>query len=176
MKLHDLHNTFNRQERKRVGRGDGSGNGRTAGRGDKGAGQRAGSGKGPFFEGGQIPLIRRLPKRGFNNPNHVEYEVVNLAILEENFEAGAEINKEILQQRSLLGKQVMPVKVLANGEVTKAFKVTADKFSAAAKAKIEAAGGTCTALMKNSAEEKAERKAKFIAAKKAAIAARNSAK
>lgn len=176
MKLHDLHNTFNRQARKRVGRGDGSGNGRTAGRGDKGAGQRAGSGKGPFFEGGQIPLIRRLPKRGFNNPNHVEFEVVNLSILEENFESGAEINKEILQKRSLLGKQTMPVKVLADGDISKAFKVTVDKFSAAAKAKIEAAGGTCTALMPTSAEAKAARKAQFAAAKKAAIAARNSAK
>ena len=71
MKLHELKNTFHRQARKRVGRGDGSGNGRTAGRGDKGAGARSGAKRRPYFEGGQIPLIRRLPKRGFNNPDHV---------------------------------------------------------------------------------------------------------
>jgi len=176
MKLNDLHNTFNRQARKRVGRGDGSGNGRSAGRGDKGAGARAGSGKGPFFEGGQIPLIRRLPKRGFNNPNHIEFEVVNLSTLESNFEAGAEINQKILQEKGLLAKVENPLKVLSMGEVTKAFKVTADKFSAAAKAKLEAAGGTCTALMPTAAEAKAAAKAKHVELKKAAAARKNAMK
>ena len=126
MKLHELKNTFNRQARKRVGRGDGSGNGRTAGRGDKGAGARAGAKRRPYFEGGQIPLIRRLPKRGFNNPNHVLFEVVNLNVLEENFEAGAEINREVLEQRGLISKETRPLKVLANGDLTKAFKVSAE--------------------------------------------------
>ena len=98
MKLHDLHNTVPRQARKRVGRGDGSGHGRTAGRGDKGAGARTGHTNRPYFEGGQIPLIRRLPKRGFKNPNHIEYEVINLAELEELFEAGAVVDAKVLQE------------------------------------------------------------------------------
>lgn len=175
MKLHELKNTFNRQARKRVGRGDGSGNGRTAGRGDKGAGARAGAKRRPYFEGGQIPLIRRLPKRGFNNPNHVLFEVVNLNVLEENFEAGAEINREVLEQRGLISKETRPLKVLANGDLTKAFKVSADRFSDMAKEKIEKAGGTATYLMPSSAEAKAARKAAFIATKKAAVAKRKAA-
>lgn len=175
MKLHELKNTFNRQARKRVGRGDGSGNGRTAGRGDKGAGARAGAKRRPYFEGGQIPLIRRLPKRGFNNPNHVLFEVVNLNVLEENFEAGAEINREVLEQRGLISKDTLPLKVLGNGDLTKAFKVSADRFSDMAKEKIEKAGGTATYLMPSSAEAKAARKAAFIAAKKAAVAKRKAA-
>lgn len=160
MKLHELKNTFTRQARKRVGRGDGSGNGRTAGRGDKGAGARAGAKRRPYFEGGQIPLIRRLPKRGFKNPDHVEFEVINLDILEKNFENDAEITKAILQERGLMGKRELPLKVLSSGEVTKAFKVTADKFSAQAKAKIEKAGGTCTALMPS---QEAVKAAKHVA-------------
>lgn len=173
MKLHELKNTFNRQARKRVGRGDGSGNGRSAGRGDKGAGARSGAKRRPYFEGGQIPLIRRLPKRGFNNPNHIEFEVINLDILEKNFEAGAEISKDVLKERGLLGKTDLPLKVLSNGEVTKAFKVTADKFSAAAKAKLEQAGGSATQLMPTQAEAKAAKHAAHINAlhKKAALAA-----
>ncbi len=174
MKLHELKNTFNRQARKRVGRGDGSGNGRTAGRGDKGAGARAGAKRRPFFEGGQIPLIRRLPKRGFNNANHILFEVVNLDILEKNFEAGAEINRAILEEKGLLGKEPLPLKVLSMGELTKAFKVTADKFSAQAKAKIEAAGGSVEQLMPTLEEKKAAKHAAHIAAlhKKAALAAK----
>ncbi|MBR4518994.1 MAG: 50S ribosomal protein L15 [Victivallales bacterium] len=175
MKLHELKNTFHRQARKRVGRGDGSGNGRTAGRGDKGAGARAGAKRRPYFEGGQIPLIRRLPKRGFNNPNHVLFEVVNLSVLEESFEAGAEINREVLEARGLISKETLPLKVLADGDLTKAFKVTADRFSNAAKEKIEKAGGTATFLKPSSAEAKAARKAAFIAAKKEAVAKRKAA-
>ena len=154
MKLSELKNTVPRPNRKRVGRGDGSGHGRTAGRGDKGAGQRAGSKKGPFFEGGQIPLIRRLPKRGFKNPDHIFYEIVNLSELEENFEAGQTVDRQELQARGLLKKTKAPLKVLANGEITKALTVKANKFSDSdkhpgkpgklgAKQKIEAAGGTC---------------------------------
>lgn len=146
MKLHELKNTFNRQARKRVGRGDGSGNGRTAGRGDKGAGARSGARRRPYFEGGQIPLIRRLPKRGFNNPNHLEFEVVNLSVLEKNFEAGAEVTPQILREKGLLGKSELPVKVLGNGQLTKALNVTADRFSVAACEAIEKAGGTYKAL------------------------------
>ena len=173
MKLHELKNTFNRQARKRVGRGDGSGNGRSAGRGDKGAGARAGARRRPYFEGGQIPLIRRLPKRGFSNPDHVLFEVVNLDILEKNFEAGAEINTQVLQEHGLLSKRELPVKILGNGEVTKAFKVTADRFSETAKEKIEKAGGSCTATMPTHEEAKAAKHAAHVAAhhKKAAKAA-----
>lgn len=143
MKLHELKNTVPRQARKRVGRGDGSGNGRTAGRGEKGAGSRAGYSRRPHFEGGQIPLIRRLPKRGFNNPNHVEFNVINVVVLEENFEAGQCVDKLELQRRGLLGKGSLPLKILGDGDVTKALQVKADKFSASAKKKIEDAGGSC---------------------------------
>jgi len=143
MKLHELQNEVPRQDRKRVGRGDGSGHGRTAGRGEKGAGARTGHTNRPYFEGGQIPLIRRLPKRGFKNPNHIEYNVVNLHLLDENFEDGQEVTFEELQKRGLMGKNLAPLKVLAMGELTKKLTVVADKFSAAARAKIEAAGGVC---------------------------------
>jgi len=144
LQLSNLKNNVPRQARKRVGRGDGSGNGRTAGRGDKGAGARTGHSRRPYFEGGQIPLIRRLPKRGFKNPNHINFDIINLAELEENFEAGAVVDRAKLEERGLLCSDGRPVKVLADGELTKALNVTADKFSASAKAKIEAVGGTCT--------------------------------
>ncbi len=143
MKLNELKNTVPRQARKRVGRGDGSGHGRTAGRGDKGAKSRAGYSRRPYFEGGQIPLIRRLPKRGFKNPNHTEFNVINIEVLEENFSAGQLIDREELQKRGLLGKNAMPLKILGDGTVTKALQVKANKFSASAKEKIEAAGGSC---------------------------------
>jgi len=143
MKLNELKNTVPRQARKRVGRGDGSGNGRTAGRGDKGAKARSGYSRRPYFEGGQIPLIRRLPKRGFKNPNHIEFNVINIVVLEENFSAGQLIDKAELQKRGLLGKSALPLKILGDGTVTKALQVKADKFSASAKEKIEAAGGSC---------------------------------
>lgn len=142
MKLHELSpNPGSRQRRKRVGRGDSSGLGKTAGRGEKGQKSRTGSKVRPFFEGGQIPLFRRLPKRGFNQPDHIEYALVNLNILEDNFAAGDVVDVESLRARKLLGKAEKMIKILANGELTKALTVKAEKFSAAAKAKIEAAGG-----------------------------------
>ena len=142
MKLHDMSPTpGSRKPRKRVGRGDSSGLGKTAGRGEKGQKSRTGSRIRPFFEGGQIPLFRRLPKRGFNSPDHIEYALVNLNILEENFNAGDVVDAEALRAKGLLGKSGKPVKVLANGEITKSLTVKADKFSAAAAAKIAAAGG-----------------------------------
>jgi len=147
MKLHELTNQVSRQSRKRVGRGDSSGNGRTAGRGDKGAGQRSGHTHRPYFEGGQIPLFRRLPKRGFKNPNHRIYSVVNIGRLDEAFSAGDEVNAQVLHARGLVGKREYDgLKVLGDGELTKALTVKADKFSAAAKAKIEAVGGTCQVI------------------------------
>lgn len=142
MKLHELSpNPGSRQRRKRVGRGDSSGLGKTAGRGEKGQKSRTGSKVRPFFEGGQIPLFRRLPKRGFNHPDHIEYALVNLNILEDNFAAGDVVDAESLRAKKLLGKAEKMIKILANGELTKALTVKAEKFSAAAKAKIEAAGG-----------------------------------
>jgi len=143
MRLHELQNTFQRKTRKRVGRGDGSGNGRTAGRGDKGQGARAGSKRRLHFEGGQIPLFRRLPKRGFTNPNHVTFTVVNVCYLEENFSAGDEVNKAALKERGLLSKLETPLKILGDGVLTKSLTVRAEKFSGSARTKIEAAGGTC---------------------------------
>jgi len=142
MKLHELSpNEGSRKRRKRVGRGDSSGMGKTACRGEKGQKSRTGSSIRPFFEGGQIPLFRRLPKRGFNSPDHVEYSLVNLSMIEDNFAAGEVIDAESLRAKNLLGKTVRLIKVLANGEISKAVTVKADKFSAAAAAKIQAAGG-----------------------------------
>ncbi len=142
MKLHELSpNPGSRQRRKRVGRGDSSGMGKTCCRGEKGQKSRSGSKIRPFFEGGQIPLFRRLPKRGFNSPDHIEYHLINLSVLEENFEAGEVVDMEALRAKNLLGKSERELKVLANGELTKALTVKARKFSAAAAAKIEAAGG-----------------------------------
>ena len=142
MKLHELKPTEgSRKRRKRIGRGDSSGYGKTAGRGEKGQKSRTGSVSRPFFEGGQIPLFRRLPKRGFKNPDRIVYALVNLNVLEENFNAGDVVDVETLHAKKLLGKGETIVKVLANGELTKALTVKAEKFSAAAQAKIEAAGG-----------------------------------
>ncbi len=142
MKLHELSPTpGSRQRRKRVGRGDSSGLGKTAGRGEKGQKSRSGAKIRPFFEGGQIPLFRRLPKRGFNSPDHIEYHLVNLSVLEEGFNAGDVVDAAALRSKNLLGKKDQMIKILANGEITKALTVKADKFSAQAKAKIEAAGG-----------------------------------
>ena len=155
MKLNELKNTVPRPNKKRVGRGDGSGHGRTAGRGEKGAGARTGHSRRPYFEGGQIPLIRRLPKRGFKNPNHIEFVVVNLNVLEEHFQDGDTIDRAALQLKGLIGKSSQPLKILANGDLTKKFTITADKFSAAAKAKIEEKGGSCQEVAASApAEEK----------------------
>ena len=143
MKLHELSpNEGSTHRRKRVGRGDSSGMGKTCCRGEKGQKSRTGAKKRPYFEGGQIPLFRRLPKRGFNNPNHIVYQLINLSQIEENFEAGAVVDVNTLRAKNMLGKDAsLSLKVLANGEITKAVTVKAQKFSAAAVAKIEAAGG-----------------------------------
>ncbi len=144
MKLHELSPTpGSKKSSKRVGRGDSSGLGKTAGRGEKGQKSRTGAALRPFFEGGQTPLFRRLPKRGFNSPDHIFYQLVNLDVLEANFDAGSVVDAEVLRQKGLLGKNKLMLKVLANGEVTKALVVKAHKFSQTARAKIEAAGGKC---------------------------------
>lgn len=131
-----------RHSRKRVGRGNGSGYGKTAGRGLNGQKSRAGGGKRPGFEGGQTPLAMRLPKLpGFRNINRVEYLPVNVSRLEEKFEAGEIVNGESLKAKGIIKHEDALVKVLGDGELTKALTVSVDKVSASAKAKIEAAGG-----------------------------------
>ena len=128
--------------RKRVGRGPGSGHGKTAGRGMNGQNSRSGGGKGPGFEGGQTPLARRLPKLpGFTNINRVEYIPVNVSRLEEKFEAGDVVDGESLKAKRIIKHADDLVKVLGDGEITKALTVKVDKVSKSAQAKIEAAGG-----------------------------------
>ncbi len=128
---------------KRLGRGIGSGLGKTSGKGHKGQWARSGGGVRPGFEGGQMPLIRRIPKRGFNNHFKKEYSIVNLAVLE-NFEAGAIVDINVLNEKGLikLVKDSVGLKVLGNGTLSKAITVKASKFSESAKEAIEKAGGT----------------------------------
>jgi len=131
--------------RKRIGRGPGSGTGKTSGKGHKGQNARSGGGVKPGFEGGQMPLHRRLPKRGFVSLNRKEYTLVNLRDLE-TFEAGSVVDLEALGKAGLMTKVKDGVKILADGELTKALTVKAHKFSKSAVAKIEAAGGKVEGL------------------------------
>jgi large subunit ribosomal protein L15 len=128
------------KKRKRVGRGDGSGHGKTSCRGHKGQGARSGGGTRPGFEGGQMPLQRRLPKRGFHNPFRIAPAVVNLDQLE-NFPAGSEVTLDAMVKRGLVHGKDRRVKVLGDGALSKALTIKAHGFSAKAKEKIEAAGG-----------------------------------
>lgn len=130
------------KDRKRLGRGPGSGLGKTSGRGHKGRGSRSGGNTPPGYEGGQMPLQRRLPKRGFHSPFRVVFNVVNLMRLEALFEAGAVIDPAVLAERGLVRRTNLPVKILGTGTVSKALTVKAHQFSASAKQGIETAGGT----------------------------------
>jgi large subunit ribosomal protein L15 len=130
-----------RKPRKRVGRGPGSGHGKTATRGNKGAKSRSGFRFKRGFEGGQMPLHRRVPKRGFHNPFRVEYAVVNLDTIVDVFDAGSSVTPELLRERGLVRKSRAPIKVLGRGDVTKPLTVHAHKFSGSAAEKIAAAGG-----------------------------------
>jgi large subunit ribosomal protein L15 len=149
MKLHELSPAKgSKHARKRLGRGPGSGTGKTAGRGEKGQKSRSGHTHRPGFEGGQMPLIRRVPKRGFTNIWRTEYTVVNLSQLEQldvSATGGDEVTPDLLVARGL-ARRGRPVKVLGVGEVGRAFKVKAHRFSKSARAKIEAAGGSCEEL------------------------------
>lgn len=141
MKLHELTPAAgSTKEVKRKGRGHGSGNGKTAGKGHKGQKARSGGGVRPGFEGGQTMLARRIPKRGFNNIFATKYAVINVADLE-RFVDGTVVDTELLKASGLVTKELDGVKVLGNGELTKNLTVKAAKFSAAAKEKIEKAGG-----------------------------------
>ena len=146
MKLHELQPAEgSRQERKRKGRGIGSGNGKTAGKGHKGQNARSGGGVRVGFEGGQTPLFRRLPKRGFTNVNRKEYAVVNLDALN-RFEDGTEVTPELLIESRVVKSEKAGIKILAKGNVEKKLTVKAHKFSSAAKEAIEAAGGNIEVL------------------------------
>ena len=143
MQLHDLKPAQgSTHAKKRLGRGDSSGTGTTAGRGYKGQLSRSGGGKGAGFEGGQQPLAMRLPKLpGFTNHSRVEYAPVNVSRLEALFEAGDVVDGDALVEKGVIKQAYIPVKVLGDGELTKALTVRVDKVSASAQAKIEAAGG-----------------------------------
>ena len=143
MKLHDLSPAKgSKRDKKRIGRGPGSGTGKTAGRGHKGQRSRSGFSRRLGFEGGQMPLVRRVPKRGFTNIFRREFEVVNVAALAD---LKGEVTPEVLVEmgRARAGR---PIKILGDGELTKKLKVQAHRFSKSARAKIEAAGGTCEVI------------------------------
>jgi large subunit ribosomal protein L15 len=143
MRLHELSPAKgSKHAKKRVGRGPGSGTGKTAGKGEKGQKSRSGYSRRDGFEGGQMPLVRRVPKRGFTNIFKTDYAVVNLAQLAD---LDGDVTPEVLVSRGLV-RSGKPVKVLGDGEIGKALKVTANKFSKSARTKIEAAGGSCEEL------------------------------
>jgi large subunit ribosomal protein L15 len=169
MRIHQLPGDPGRQQKiKRVGRGEGSGHGKTSGYGHKGSQARSGRGKGynASFEGGQMPLIRRLPKGGFKNPFRVEYEVVNLSSLDKVFEAGATVTIDALKKARLV-RTGAQIKILGTGELTKALKVTAHKASASAIEKIKAAGGSFDELKRPEPKPKEEKQPKKAGKKKA---------
>ena len=142
MKLHELAPAAgSTKDVKRIGRGHGSGNGKTAGKGHKGQKARSGGSIRPGFEGGQMPLQRRMPKRGFNNIFAKEFAAVNVSELEKRFEDGAEVDAQALIEAGAIKDAKDGVKILGNGELTKKLTVTAAKFTATAKEKIEKAGG-----------------------------------
>lgn len=133
------------KSRKRIGRGHGSGSGKTSGRGHKGAGSRSGYSRRPAFEGGQMPYFRRIPKRGFSNAAFkTEYHIVNVASLQNRFEDGATVDAAALVEAGLIRNTKLPVKILAHGDLSIKLQVTADKFSGSATNKIESAGGSVT--------------------------------
>lgn len=146
MKLHELKPAEgSRKTRNRVGRGIGSGNGKTAGKGHKGQNARSGGGVRLGFEGGQTPLFRRLPKRGFTNVNRKDFAIVNLETLN-RFEDGTEVTPELLLETGVVSNVKSGVKILGNGQLEKKLTVKANKFSASAKEAIESAGGTAEVI------------------------------
>lgn len=146
MMIHEITEKVGKHKRrKRVGRGPGSGTGKTAGRGHKGAGSRSGRIKRAGYEGGQMQFFRRFAKRGFSNAQfRTDYSVVNLSAIAARFEDGAEVNPDLLVKAGLIRDTQLPVKVLGYGDIQKKLQITATKFSDSAKQKIEAAGGSVT--------------------------------
>ncbi len=142
MRLENLPKSNETKRTKRVGRGPGSGMGTTSTRGQKGQKSRSGASISPWFQGGQTPLYRRIPKRGFNNKNfRVEFATINLSDLDKFFKAGDVVTPEVLKERGIIKKSLAGIKVLANGELTKKLTVKANRFSSKAVTKIEEAGG-----------------------------------
>ncbi len=147
MNLNDINEGIRKfKRRKRIGRGTGSGLGKTAGKGHKGQRSRAGHSQGVNFRGGSMPMFRLLPKRGFNNKFALKVGEVNVAELNEYFEAGDDINMQTIRENGFANYRYDVLKVLGDGDVTKALKVTAHRFSKSAREKIEAAGGECIVL------------------------------
>ena len=147
MRLHDIHQGINKHKRKkRLGRGPGSGHGKTSGRGHNGQRSRAGASRSPVFQGGAMPLVRRVPKRGFHNKFAVDVAIVNIGDLNEVFAAGDEVNLETLRQKSLLKGRFDLLKVLGDGQLTKNLRVSAHRFSKSAEAGILQAGGAVVIL------------------------------
>jgi|SRR6516162_4263857 large subunit ribosomal protein L15 len=159
MRLHDLKpRPGAKHRRKRLGQGESSGHGKTSGRGGKGQTARSGSSIRIGFEGGQMPLIRRIPKRGFNNARHATvYLPVNLEALN-RFEDGARVDEAALRGAGLANGRISRIKILGDGDLTRKLTVSAHAFSASAKAKIEAKGGSCELITPKKAEAKAEPK------------------
>ena len=154
MKLSDLKPAAGSKHRKKIiGRGRGSGHGGSATKGMKGQNARSGRGTRPGFEGGQMPLMRRIPKHGFTNIFKQEYDIINVEVLEKYFEQNGEVNKKILSEKGFINGK-LPLKILGDGELKKPLKITADKFSKSASEKISAAGGSAiTAGVKKSGGE-----------------------
>ena len=147
MNLNDVHRGIHKNKsRKRVGRGPGSGHGKTSSRGCNGQGSRAGYSSSPVFEGGQMPLVRRIPKRGFKNRWADTVAIINLTTLEKNFQDGEEVTPDALRGRGLVKGNYDLLKVLGNGELTKNLKVLSHQFSRSATEKIEKAGGQAVVL------------------------------
>ncbi len=147
MNLSDVHSGIHKHKKgRRVGRGPGSGRGKTAGRGHKGQRGRAGYAALPIYQGGTMPMVRRVPKRGFHNSFALRVAAVNLADLERVFAAGEEVNPETLRAKSLVKRRYDELKILGTGELTKSLKIAAHRFSTTAREKIEKAGGVVTVL------------------------------
>lgn len=147
MKLNELPATPERKTKKIVGRGPGSGLGKTSGRGEKGQNSRSGGGVSPWFEGGQSPLYRRLPKRGFNNTRfETKYATINLSDLNKHFNDGDIVTPEVLKEKGIIKKQLSGIKVLGNGDLEKKITIKAQRFSSTAVTKIESAGGTAEVI------------------------------
>lgn len=147
MKIDDVHRGIKKNRKpKRIGRGTGSGRGKTSGRGHKGQGSRTGYSQSVVFQGGTMPLVRRIPKRGFNNRWAARVAVINVGDLDASFKSGAEVNPEVLAELNLAKGRYDQLKILGHGELTKKLKVAAHRFSKTAIEKIEKAGGSVTVL------------------------------
>ena len=166
MILDDVHRGIQkRKKRRRIGRGPGSGHGKTSGRGHKGQGSRAGFSKHPTFQGGAMPMVRRVPKRGFNNRWAQDIAIINISDLQDAFKSGDEVTPETLRKVNLAKGRYDQLKVLGEGELKKKLNVSAHRFSKSAREKISAAGGTVTLLVAKTPVEAKKKAAKALAAK-----------